>query len=345
MVKKLTSILVLLLTMLFSTNGFAAPSDASITDLYNAAKAEGKVTWQYLGAADLVKPIAEAFQTKYPDIKISVFSLGATQIATRIIAEASAKRLSLDVATAFPNYFMPLIERNLLLKYDWTKIGVAKNNILLDGTNVSMQDAPFVWVYNKNLVSKAEAPKSWEDVLAPRWKGGKIAIRSAPSAFASLFPEWKKDRQKVASYLDSLRRQEPVPGARAAEVASRVANGECLIGKVTIEVAISLIRENAPIAVCPIGPVAGPPIAVAIPQNVPHPNAAKLLIAWMNSPEGKAAYRKEGLGAATPCDASPTSQLLCENGISYIPITSIEDLTEYEGGFSKMVVERMGFLP
>ena len=84
---------------------------------------------------------------------------------------------------------------------------------------------------------------------------------------------------------------------------------------------------------------------MAIPQNVLHPNAAKLFIAWLISPEGREAYRKTGMGLAVPCDASGTAQLLCDNGIPYIRITSIEDITEFDGDFSKMVVEKMGFLP
>ena len=343
--KKLSLILFAVVTILFSVNGLAAPSDTTVSDLYNAAKAEGKVTWQFLGPVNMVKPIADAFQAKYPDIKVSVFSYGATLIATRIITEASAKKLSLDIATAFPNYFIPLLERKLLTKHDWTKIGVSKGNILLDGTSVATQDTPYIWFYNKNLVSKAEVPKTWEDILDPRWKGGKITVRAAPSALAPLFPLWKKDKQRVADYLEKLRKQEVVAGKRGAEVASRVASGECPLGKVAAELVVNLIAGNAPVGVCPISPTAGSPVVAAIPQHVPHPNSAKLFIAWLSSPEGRAASKKAGMGVATPCDASSLAQLLCDNGITYEPITSIEDLTTFDGEFSKMVVEKMGFLP
>jgi iron(III) transport system substrate-binding protein len=345
MIKKLSLIFVVAITMLFLANGLAVPSEVTLTDLYNAAKAEGKVNLQYHGPVSIIKPIADAFQTKYPDIKISVFSYGATGIATRIIIEASTAKLSLDVATAKLNYFLPLVERNLLIKYDWTKIGVNKNDIHFDGTCISTEDVPNIWVYNKNLVSKADVPKNWEDLLEPKWKGGKISIRAAPTGLTSLFPAWKKDRQKVANYLDKLRRQEVVPGKRAAEVISRIATGECPIGKGPVPLILELIRGNAPVGVCGFGPTATSPSVVAIPQNVPHPNSAKLLVAWLKSPEGRAAYRKIGSGLATPCDASGVAQLLCDNGIQFTPISSIEDLTEFDGAFSKMVVERMGFLP
>ena len=345
MVKRVFLILVVVVTVLFSANGFSAPAEVGMGDLYHAAKAEGKVVWQFIGPVNLVKSVAEAFQTKYPDIKISVFSYGATGIATRIITEASAEKLSMDVAMSFPNYFIPLLERNLLTKHDWTQIGVSKNNVLFDATSVAVQDVPYVWLYNTNLVSKGEVPKTWEDLLDLKWRGSKIAVRAAPSAFPSLFPAWKRDRQKVASYLDKLRRQEVVSSTRAAEVAARVASGECLVGGVPVEVAIDTIKKNAPVGVCPIGPAAAAPAVVGIPQKVLNPNAAKLFIAWLSGPEGRDAYRKAGLGFAAPCHASPVAQLLCEHGISFTPITSVEDVKEYAGDFGKMVVEKMGFLP
>jgi iron(III) transport system substrate-binding protein len=328
----------------FSSVGLTAPEDV-IKDLHQAAQAEGKLTWQYLGAADTVKPVADAFNVRFPDVKLTVFSVAGTVIATRIITEATAKRLTMDVASSYPNYFVPLMERKLLMKADWAKLGVAKDRVLLEGTSVWFGDAPWVWFYNKNLVSKADVPKSWDDLLDPKWKGGKISVRAAPSAFTSLYPEWKNNKQKVANYFEKLKQQQVVGGNRATEVASRVATGEALLGCAVTEVVLPMIQDNAPIAVAPISPTAGPPIVIGIPVDAPHPNAAKLFVAWLNTADGKAAVKKAGLGLASPCDASVGAKLLCDNGIKYIPITSNKDLSELDDAFTKMVLDKMGFLP
>jgi iron(III) transport system substrate-binding protein len=334
--------IITVLVMLFSTVGLAATDD--LKELYQAARAEGKLTWQYFGG-EAIKEVTDAFQAKYPDVKITVFNMAATAIATRIITEAAARKLSMDVISSYPNYNIPLLERKLLMKYDWTKLGVAKDHILLEGTNIWFGDTSYIWFYNKNLVSKADVPKTYEDLLDPKFKGDKISVRAAPSAFASLYPAWKNDKQKITGYFERLRQQQVVPGKRATEVASRVANGESFLGSAPIEIVAAMIKDNAPIAVAPITPVAGSPTVLAIPQDAPHPNAAKLLIAWLNSTDGKAALRKAGLGQASPCDVSVGAKLLCDNGITNIPITSSKDLIEFDTVFAKMVVEKMGFMP
>ena len=343
--KKSILVAIGLTAVLFAVNSSLAASEPALQELYKAAKEEGNVIWQYLGSVDLVEPLAKAFEAKYPGVKCTPFSFAGTGIHTRIITEAGAGKLSLDVATSFPYLFLQLVGRDLLTKYDWTKIGVPPNDILLDGVSVSIFDSPNIWVYNTKLVSKAEAPKTWNDVLDPKWKGSKISIRAAATPFAFLYPEWKKDKKKVEDSLEKLRKQEVVPGTRNSEVTSRIAGGECPIGTIPIEMALDLLKEGASVAVCPVSPTAASPIVVAIPKGVPHPNAAKLLIAWLHSREGREALRGKGLGPAAPCNASLMAQLLCDNGITYIPITSKEDLVEYDGAFSRMVVKTLGFMP
>jgi iron(III) transport system substrate-binding protein len=335
----------LVLLTINRTTSAAAASDQAMQALYQAAKAEGEVIWQFMGPVFLVKPVAAAFQAQYPDIKLRVFSYGAASIGTRIITEAGAGKVSLDVGTSFPYYFLPLMKRNLLVTEDWIKIGVPEDGILLDGASVTLYHSPNIWVYNKNKISEAEAPKTWEDVLDPKWKGGKISIRAAATPFAPLFPAWKKDGQKVAKYLEQLGKQEVIPGKRNSAVASRVASGECPIGTVPLEMLLGLLKKGAPLAVCPVSPTAASPVSLAVPKGAPHPNAAKFLIAWLYSPEGRKALQKGGRGPLTPCNASPSAQLLCDNSITYTPITSMEDLRQYDGPFSKMVVDTMAFLP
>lgn len=345
MTQKLALIFILFTVALLLVSSHVAASEQALQALYKAAKAEGEVVWSYIGPVKLVKSTADAFRAQYPDIKLTVCSYGATGIDTRIIMEARAGKLSFDVATSFPYYFLSAMQRDLLVKYDWTKIGVSANEILLEGASVSLFHSPNIWVYNTNLVSEADAPKTQKDVLDPKWKGGKISIRAASTSFAYLFPEWKRDRQKVVGYLGQLRKQDVVPGKRNATVASRVASGECPIGTVPLEMLLGLLKKNAPLAVCPISPVAASPITVAIPKGAPHPNAAKFLIAWFYSPEGRKALQKGGRGPLTPCNASPGAKLLCDNSIKYIPITTMEDLRLYDGPFSKMAVDTMAFIP
>jgi iron(III) transport system substrate-binding protein len=218
--------------------------------------------------------------------------------------------------------------------------------VLFDGRFITYADSPRVWVYNTKLVSKAEAPKTWEDTLAPKWKGGKIAVRAAPSGFAWLFPAWKQDKKRVVDYLNRLAKQEVVPGTRDAEVANRIATGESPIGTLSMMSVMPSLKAGAPLALCPIGPTASDYDGFWIPKGAPHPNAAKFFLAWMASPEGTKEFLKaERGGPSYPPDASPQAKLLADSGVGFVPIVSPEDLREYMGPFSDTVMKIMQFIP
>ncbi len=324
---------------------YSATPEAELKKLYEAAKAEKEVIWQFSGALKDVKPVIDGFQKKYPDIKLSTISIGAATIGGRIIIEANAGRLTVDVGTSFPVYLMPVFERDLLVKYNWSQLGVDPKRVLFDGRFIPFSDSARVWAYNTKMVPKAEAPKTMEDTLAPKWKGGKIAVRAAPTGFNWLYPVWKQNKQKAMDYLNRLEKQDVIPGKRDAEVANQVASGEYPIGVLSLTSVIPALEKRAPLALCPIGPTASDLNGFWIPKGTPHPNAAKLMVAWLASPEGTKALIKSGRGLSYPPDASPAAKLLADNGIGFVPIQSAEDLREYSGPFNAAVMKIMRFVP
>ena len=61
--------------------------------------------------------------------------------------------------------------------------------------------------YNTKLVKKGEAPKSYQDLLLPAWKG-KIGMEyDMAELFAALISIWGKDR--TVNYFNALKKQEP----------------------------------------------------------------------------------------------------------------------------------------
>lgn len=325
---------------------YGATPQAELKKLHEAAKAEKEVIWQFSGALKDVKPVIDGFQKKYPDIKLSTISIGAATIGGRIIIEANAGRLTVDVGTSFPVYLQPVFERDLLVRYNWSQLmGVDPKKVLFDGRFIPFSDSARVWAYNTKMVSKAEAPKNMEDTLAPNWKGGKIAVRAAPTGFNWLYPVWKQDKQKASDYLKRLEKQDVIPGKRDAEVANQVASGEYPIGVLSLTSVIPALEKRAPLALCPIGPTASDLNGFWIPKGAPHPNAAKLLVAWLASPEGTNALLKSGRGLSYPPDASPAAKLLADNGIGFVAIESAEDLREYSGPFNDAVMKIMRFVP
>jgi iron(III) transport system substrate-binding protein len=339
---------VTLATLIFCStheSSAAAPGGDSLPKLYEAARTEGKLLWQYLGAIEPQQPVVNAFNARFPGVTLTIFSLAATDAPTRIITESKAGRLSMDVSSQFPYFASPLLERDLLVKYDWTQLGISGSDIMLDGAFVSINDAAPVWVYNTNLVSAKEVPKTWDDLLAPKWKGSKISLRGTTTPFTPLFFEWRNNPQKVVDYLKKLQGQEVLAGKRNAEVAGRIANGECPIGSLPLSIYIDIMKGGAPVRLAPISPSAGSPSGVVIPKGAPHPNAAKLFIGWLFTPEARKILYEMGEGPATPCDASVAAKMLCENNIKFVSIKSEKDIEQLEGPFARIVLDTMKFVP
>jgi len=324
----------------------AAVSEQAIQDLYKAAKSEGEVIWQVGGTLRTYTPAAKAFEAVYPGVKCSVIEISATTIHTRIITEAAAGRVSLDVGGTMTDILLPLLKRDLLIKQDWSRITDSDPNLILfDGAFVISYDHPPVWVYNTKLVSEAEAPKTWEDGLHPRWRGSKISMRSLGQSFGGLFPEWRKNPKKIVDYIEQMKKQEVMPGARFAEVLNRVATGECPVGIVVTSDAIRQQKAGAPIAICSVSPTAAIPQGMFIPKGAPHPNAAKLLISWLSSNKGRMEFgRLTDSYLALPPEASPLAQVLSNAGVKFHRVASVEEVEDYLR-FSEMVVKTMGFVP
>ena len=345
MAKKIVLLMVLigLTGILTTTNVWAEPDPVAIQKLYEAAKAEGEVLWQTGGRLKQILPVAKDFEKKYPGIKVKAFSSSASGIATRLITEAAAGKLSLDVGETMTHLVLPLLERDLLIKNDWTKTSdVDPDLILADGRTVIYGDHCPVWVYNTNLVSENDIPRTWDDILAPEWQGSKISVRAMGAAVGGLFPAWKKDPQKIETYLENLAKQKPLPGQRYSMVMSRVATGETPLG-IVMGAEVPLRQgEGAPIKVLPISPTANAAMVNWMPKGSPHPNAAKLLLSWLVSKEGSKSRTEATKGGyAYPPDASPLAKLLHDNNIEYYRI-SVDEGDKYIS-YSRIVEDLLGF--
>jgi iron(III) transport system substrate-binding protein len=343
----LAGVVILTITLLMAHQTVAAElAYPAIEELYKAAKAEKELVWQFTSDVEGIRPVSKAFQARYPGVKLTVISIGSATIGSRLITESSTHRLTLDVASNTMPYMSPLLERDLLEKHDWTKIVPGSGpRIGNDGGSIYIADAGKMWAYNTKSVSKAEAPKTLEDTLNPKWKGGKISLRGAHSGFINVWPLWKQDKQKAIDYMKRLAKQDFLPETRTAVIAVRIIRGECPIGMAQVADVFNGVQEGAPIAPCPMPAVAYPRVIFIPKGGVKHPNAAKLFMAWLLTPEGTKAFVDAGEGLLYPPEASKAAKWLADNGIGLIRIASKEDVDEYNRDFAEMVMKETGLKP
>ena len=140
--------------------------------LIEGAKKEGKVVIWDAGAAKEWEQAFNKFRQKYPFVVIEHWRGDDAAIHQKITTEARAGVYNVDVASTEINVISDLKKSGLMKRYSWPNTGAwAPQYKDRDGYWIARHILCVVIGYNTNLVSPAEAPKSWDDVLDPKWKG------------------------------------------------------------------------------------------------------------------------------------------------------------------------------
>jgi iron(III) transport system substrate-binding protein len=260
----------------------AAPA---IKALYEAARREGEVVlW---GPQDReLDWIPAEFGKRFPGIRVTWSADRAAN--TKIITEQRAGRHAVDVLTFSLGGLLPLSERRMLGTLDWSIWHADPQSIMLNGSAAALYNLVYTIVFNESLVPAAEVPKTWEDLLAPRWKGKLVASQFLlPRLLGFLALTWGE--AKTTAYARALIQQQDTLITRAPREVI-LQRGERLIG-VGEFVSASLYWKKAlgmPIGWAPMPIMAAAQFVVAPLASAPHPSAAKLLAGWLSSTEAKA---------------------------------------------------------
>ena len=323
-------ILILLAAMLvFGGHSAAAPAAGREQQLYEAAKKEGKVWFQTGVPVDRWQPFVNYFEKKYPGIKVEMMNVRGTDLATRVITESAAGKLTIDVILNNTQQIMPLIQRDLLVKIPddvWKINKVDMKNVFLDNRFAATYDAPPIWMYNSSLVKPADVPKNIDDLLKPIFKGRKMVMTATGTHWGYVWPDWKAgNRQKVIDWIKKLRDQDPLIAQSLVGTPANVASGEVLLG-ITFAASYLTLPANAPVKIAPITPTYASPHGVDVVKGAAHPNAALLLASFAAGPEAQPIFWASLQGPALPCDAGPLAKALCAAGVQGYRITTAADV-------------------
>jgi iron(III) transport system substrate-binding protein len=301
---------------------------AAIEDLSKNAKKEGEVIWQL--ASSRIEPVVKAFQAKYPEIKLRSFFKTSRDVVTQIIAEDRARnQVGIDVLSLDLQRGTPLLDRRIVASEDWPKLGVEPSQLWADGLMVGGYDTVDGMYYNPQMVQASEVPRRWEDLLHPRWANYQIATTSSGSALTAIY--YTRSGPDADAYLRKLAAQKIAFEQNTAVMTKKFAYGEYKIAVGSVGRMEELQAKKIPVAIVPIGPVIAVRRGFATLKKSPHPNAARLLMIWLASTEGRKALREIGNHAAAfPCDESDLAQLLCKNKLEIVFLSTKEKAKEYE---------------
>lgn len=292
----------LLIALIGLLPGISHAQDAALID---AAKHEGKVVW-YTGLIvnQIVRPLCEAFQAKY-GIDATWSRHDENELAMVFNNELRANRVQVDVMGSVAG-ITDEIPTSELAEYEPPSLvdyppDYSTPDGLWRATNVIIHTVGI----NTNLVPPADAPHTYQDLLDPKWRG-KIAWTASlglagPPGFIGTVLADMGDAGGMA-YLHKLAAQRLVNiRATPRAVLDQVIAGEYPIALQIVNYHAELsAAQGAPTTWLRIEPAAANLNYIGIVKRAPHPNAARLFMAYALSPEGQAVFAKAGYIPANP---------------------------------------------
>jgi iron(III) transport system substrate-binding protein len=141
--------------------------------------------------------------------------------------------------------------------------------------------------YNTDVVKPEEAPKTWKDLLDPKWKG---QINFKDSASGGQYNQWHMLRKLYGDeYWQKMMENKPIGLAASTQQWEKLINREHkLIGLAQGGYYANNKKKGAPVAI--VFPKEGVPSIgefAGVVQTAPHPECAKLFIDYLFSLEGQ----------------------------------------------------------
>lgn len=273
--------------VLFGVPAMATGADMpeAVKKLIKPAQAEGEAT--VFGTTMNPRQVAmmnKGFNSFY-GTKIKLNQVGGRHTRKRVeVIRALKNNVPTGLDLFWTSSPRALVAGDALIKFDWTgEFGLPKN--LKEGEyGIKTHDSYLNLVtINTNLVKAADEPKSYDDLLDPKWKG-RIAMPRSPGPWV-LFT-YAFGEEKAKKYLEALIREQQVKLlARYPDVRSRVIGGEFAIGLGTD--AWAEIAKGAPVKHPDLDTVILAARGAYIVKDTKAPNIAKLWGYWAVSPAGQ----------------------------------------------------------
>ena len=269
-----------------------APAPEAITPaLIEAAKKEGKAVFYTAMDLQLAERLGRTFEQKYPGIAVRVERSGAERVFQRIDQEYRSNIRAVDVVNTADHAHCIIWKRNGWLA-SYLPEDVAKHfdkrYYDADALHVTTRVLVSPFGYNTKLVKAEEAPKSFADLLDPKWAGKMVKAHPAYSG-TIMNATFQIARDLGWEYFEKLAKQRVMQVQSATDTPKKIALGERAImvdgaGYLVIQAK----EQGEPVDV--IYPAEGTPLATspsAVFKGAPNPNAARLFFNWMHGREAQ----------------------------------------------------------
>jgi len=309
---------------------------AQITpELIEAAKKEGEVMFYGAITINSSKAVGDAFEKKY-GIKLRHWRGDATELINRSLAEARAGKPAFDVTLGNEVVMTTLEEKNLFATFDPPAAKAYPKQFLDPEKHMTpWRVLPYGINFNYQLLKTEEAPKTWEDLLLPKWKGkfgmANPGIHVTTLQFVLnldklLGPKWLK-------VVEGWAKQEPRVGRSLADTIQPLTAGE-------VPVAIGYIKDKfqypGPIEYVRMNKYLASVSFIAINRQAPHPNAARLFTDFFVGPEAQRIFGGYGEYVFHPEADHKFKKDVKDDQIVAMRLPSNEELESWSKKFREM---------
>src|SRR5215471_907383 len=268
----------------------APPAPEAITPaLIEAAKKEGKLAFYTAMDLAFAERLGKSFEAKYPGMTVRVERSGAERVFTRIAQEYGSNINVVDVANTADAAHCIVWKRNgWLAPYLPEEVAQHFDPQFYDADALHITTRILISpiAYNTSLVKKEDAPKSFADLLDPKWAGKMVKGHPAYSG-TIMTATFQLIRELGWDYLEKLSKQRVMQVQSSTDPPKKLSLGERAVMADGNEYGVVLLKEAGQ-PVEPIYPAEGTPTIsgpTGIFASAPHPNAAKLFQAWLHSRE------------------------------------------------------------
>ncbi len=267
----------------------APPPEAITPQLIEAAKKEAKVVVYSAMDLPVGEKLGKAFEAQYPGIQVQIERSGSERLFQRIDQEfASGIRAADVVNSSDASHFITWKKNGWLAPFvteDMAQHFLAEYRDP-DGMSATTRIYLSSIAYNTNLVKPDDAPKSFVDLLDPKWAGKMVKGHPAYSG-TIMTTTFQLVRELGWEYYEKLSKQRVMQVQSSTDPPKKLALGERAIMADGNEYNVVLLKEAGQ-PVEPVYPTEGTPTVsgpTGIFATAPHPQAARLFQAWLHTRE------------------------------------------------------------
>ena len=259
---------------------------------------EGKVFWYTSLTGGPNQEIPRSFEATYPGIKVETYRGSSQDLIAKILEEAQARHYLADTIEGTLPILKAMRDLKLLAPFNSPYLGAYP-----EGTKERAERGLFSWAsaretyiglaYNKQSISGAAVPRSYEDLLKPELKG-KIGFSTTDTG------------NRVVGAMIKFKGEQYISKLKSQNIRLYAISGRALLDVVIsgeIGVSPTIFRSQATVAMAKGAPIGWLPMeivptnggGVAAAARSPHPHAAVLLLDFILSPRGQKILEKFGL--------------------------------------------------